>query len=604
MNNNNIDRLTKKCEKIREKLIEVVSKNGGHLGPNLGVVELTVCLNEVFDFSKDIVLFDVGHQSYVYKILTDREEKFSTLRLKGGLSPFMDPDESKYDNFISGHAGTALPAAVGFALANPDKKVVVVIGDASIANGHSLEALNYIGYKKLENIIIILNDNEMSIGKNIGYVSKLLERVILSKTYRSFRTEIKSLVNKIKANRIKEILERLEASLKNFLTPLYAIENLGFNFYGAVDGHNIENLLNILEKVKFSKEPTLILVKTQKGKGYSYAEKDKEKFHGISPFDIETGLVNKSLKTYSEVFGDKIVRLAEEDNSIFTLSAGMIKGTCLDKMDKKYPDRCIDTGIAEGFLVTFAAALAKSNKKPYVCLYSTFIQRAISQLIHDVSIQNLPVRFIIDRSGIVGQDGKTHNGLYDLSFFLTIENYTVLCPTSADELDEILELSKDFNSGPLVVRIAKDEAFEFKYNEKFEIGKWKEVKKGKDNLFIAMGTMLKEILEIKDQLAEKGIDGTIVSAASIKPFDEKYLKNEIKNYKNIFVLEETCARNSFSTAILEFLNDNKIDKKIHRISLTSAILSHAKRNEILLSEGLKGQKLIERIEDFIYAKEC
>ncbi|WP_022819994.1 1-deoxy-D-xylulose-5-phosphate synthase [Fusobacterium russii] len=598
-----IEKLSERCEEIREKLIDVVSKNGGHLGPNLGVVELTVSLNEVFDFSKDILLFDVGHQSYIYKILTDREERFTTLRCKDGISPFMDPSESQYDHFISGHAGTALPAAVGFAIANPDKKVIVVVGDASIANGHSLEALNYIGYKKIENIVVILNDNEMSIGKNVGYISKLLEKIILSKTYRNFRTEVKSLVNRIKANTIKEVLERLESSLKNFLTPLYVIESIGFNFFGAVDGHNLEDLLLVFKKIKKSKGPTLVVVKTQKGKGYSFAVEDKEKFHGIAPFDIKTGKTKKSnTKSYSEVFGEKIVRIAEEDNDIFTLSAGMIKGTCLDDFNKNFPERCIDTGIAEGFLVTLAAALAKSGKKPYACIYSTFLQRALSQLIHDVSVQNLPVRFVIDRAGIVGQDGKTHNGVYDLSLFLSIENFTVLCPTTSRELQQALDISKDFNNGPLVIRIAKDSVFELDVEQDLKIGKWKEIRKGNKNLFIATGSMLKEIVEINDKLIEKGISGTIVSAASVKPFDEEYLLNSIKNYDNIFILEETYMRNSFSTAILEFLNDNGINRNIHRLSLRRAIIPHAKREEILAEEGLKGENLIERIEEFIHGE--
>lgn len=598
-----IEKLSERCNEIREKLIDVVSKNGGHLGPNLGVVELTVSLNEVFDFSKDILLFDVGHQSYVYKILTDREEKFSTLRCKGGISPFMDPNESKYDHFVSGHAGTALPAAVGFAIANPDKKVIVIVGDASIANGHSLEALNYIGYRKLENIVVILNDNEMSIGKNVGYISKVLEKIILSKTYRSFRTEVKSLVNRIKANTIKEVLERLESSLKNFLTPLYVIESIGFNFFGAVDGHNLEELLLLFKKIKKSKGPTLVVVKTQKGRGYSFAVEDQEKFHGIGPFDIKTGKTKKSsVKSYSEVFGEKIVELGEEDNNIFALSAGMLKGTCLDAFNKKFSERCIDTGIAEGFLVTLAAALAKSGKKPYACIYSTFLQRALSQLIHDVSVQNLPVRFIIDRAGIVGQDGKTHNGVYDLSLFLTIENFTVLCPTTSKELKQALDISKDFDSGPLVIRISKDLIFDLEVEQDLKIGKWKEIKKGNKNLFIATGTMLKEIVEINDKLIEKGINGTIVSAASVKPFDEEYLLSSINNYDNIFILEETYMRNSFSTAILEFLNDNGINKNIHRLSLKNAIIPHAKREEILEKEGLKGQNLIERIEEFIHGE--
>lgn len=594
--------LTEKCKEIRKQLIEVVSKNGGHLGSNLGIVELTVCLNEVFNFKEDIVLFDVGHQAYVYKILTDREDKFHTIRKRGGLSPFLDPGESIYDHFISGHAGTALAAGVGFAIANPDKKVIVVVGDASISNGHSLEALNYIGYKKLDNILVIVNDNDMSIGENVGFISKFLKRVISSGKYQNFREDVKTFINRIKANRLKNTLERMERSLKGYVTPFYALESLGFRFFSVSEGNNIEKLLPMLRKAKNLKGPIILLVKTEKGKGYCFAEENKEKFHGIAPFNIETGNTYKSSVSYSEIFGNKILDLAREDKGIYTLSAAMIKGTGLDKFSKEFPERCIDTGIAEGFTVTFAAGLAKSQKKPYVCIYSTFIQRAISQLIHDVSIQNLPVRFIIDRSGIVGEDGKTHNGIYDLSFFLTIQNFTVLCPTTAKELEEALELSKDFNSGPLVIRIPRDSVFNIEDDKPLEIGKWKEIKKGSKNLFIATGTMLKLILEIHEELKNRGIDATVVSAASVKPLDENYLLNYIKEYDNIFVLEENYVKNSFATSILEFLNDNGINKLIHRIALDSAIIPHGKRDELLVEEKLKGESLIERIEEFVYGR--
>ena len=594
--------LTEKCKEIRKQLIEVVSKNGGHLGSNLGIVELTVCLNEVFNFKEDIVLFDVGHQAYVYKILTDREDKFHTIRKRGGLSPFLDPGESIYDHFISGHAGTALAAGVGFATANPDKKVIVVVGDASISNGHSLEALNYIGYKKLDNILVIVNDNDMSIGENVGFISKFLKKVISSGKYQNFREDVKTFINRIKANRLKNTLERMERSLKGYVTPFYALESLGFRFFSVSEGNNIEKLLPMLRKAKNLKGPIILLVKTEKGKGYCFAEENKEKFHGIAPFNIETGNTYKSSVSYSEIFGNKILDLAREDKGIYTLSAAMIKGTGLDKFSKEFPERCIDTGIAEGFAVTFAAGLAKSQKKPYVCIYSTFIQRAISQLIHDVSIQNLPVRFIIDRSGIVGEDGKTHNGIYDLSFFLTIQNFTVLYPTTAKELEEALELSKDFNSGPLVIRIPRDSVFNIEDDKPFEIGKWKEIKKGSKNLFIATGTMLKLILEIHEELKNRGIDATVVSAASVKPLDENYLLNYIKEYDNIFVLEENYVKNSFATSILEFLNDNGINKLIHRIALDSAIIPHGKRDELLVEEKLKGESLIERIEEFVYGR--
>ena len=596
-----VEELEKKAEEIRKILIETVSKNGGHLAPNLGVVELTLCLHKVFDFTKDKLLFDVGHQAYVHKILTDRGERFSTLRQRHGIGPFMDPKESSYDPYISGHAGTALSAGAGIAMADPDRKVVVVVGDASISNGHSLEALNNMS-GKLKNLIIILNDNEMSIGKNVGSLSKFFGKLMVSEKYMNLRDDIKNIISKLRiVNRVSSTLERVEFSVKNFFLPLSILESFGLKFLGVLDGHNINELLETFEKVKEMEGPIFIHIKTQKGKGYSFAEKDKEKFHGIAPFNMETGATTSKLKTYSSIFGEEMVKLGEEDENIYTISAGMVKGTGLGEFFQKFENRAIDVGIAEGHAVTFAGGLASMGKKPYVAIYSTFMQRGFSQLIHDISIQKLPVRFIIDRAGIVGEDGKTHNGLYDISMFTTIPNYTVIAPTTSQELVDALEISKDFNSGPLVIRIPRENEFFIENDEKFQIGKWKEIKKGKKNLFIATGSMLKEILNIDEKLKEKGIDGTIVSAGSIKPFDEKYLIDNLEKYDNIFVLEEAYEINSFGSSILDFVNNNGIDKKIYKIGIATPIIPHGKRDELLKEFGLRGENLIKRIEEKIDA---
>lgn len=595
-----VEELEKRAEEIRKILIETVSKNGGHLAPNLGVVELTLCLHKVFDFEKDKLLFDVGHQSYVHKILTGREERFSTLRQRNGIGPFMDPKESPYDPYISGHAGTALSAGAGIAMAAPDRKVVVVVGDASISNGHSLEALNNIG-SKLKNLIIILNDNEMSIGKNVGSLSRFFGKLMISEKYMNFRDDVKGIINKIRImNRVSNTLERMEFSVKNFFLPLSILESLGLKFFGVLDGHNIPELLETFNKIKDMEGPIFIHVKTQKGKGYVFAEKDQEKFHGIAPFDMETGSTISKVKTYSNIFGEEIVKLGEADEDIYVISAGMVKGTGLGEFFEKFPNRSVDVGIAEGHAVTFAGGLASMGKKPYVAIYSAFMQRGFSQLIHDISIQKLPVRFIIDRAGIVGEDGKTHNGLYDLSMFTTIPNFTVIAPTTSEELIEALELSKDFNS-PLVIRIPRENSFSLENDKKFEIGKWKEVKKGKENLFIAAGSMLKEILNIDGQLKERGIDGTIVSAASIKPFDEKYLLENLEKYDNIFVLEEAYEKNSFGSSIMEFINNKGINRLINKIAVSDGIIPHGKRGELLEEFGLKGENLIKRIEEKIDA---
>ena len=596
-----IEEINKKAKEVRETLIETVSKNGGHLSSNLGIVELTLCLHNVFDFSKDRLLFDVGHQSYVHKLLTGRDKKFSTLRQRGGIGPFTDPKESSADPFISGHAGTALSAGAGIAMASPEKKVVVVIGDASISNGHSLEALNNIGGNKLKNMIVILNDNEMSIGKNVGSLSRFFGKFMVSEKYMSLRDDIKGIIKKIKANKVSNTLERMEFSLKNFFLPLSMLESLGFKFFGVVDGHNAEELLSTLNKIKNMEGPIFIHVKTQKGKGYSYAEQDKEKFHGISPFDMKTGNTNSTVKTYSSIFGSEIVKLGEEDNDIYVICSGMVKGTGLGEFFKKFPTRAIDTGIAEGHAVTFAGGLATQGKKPYVAIYSTFLQRAYSQLIHDISLQNLSVRFIVDRAGIVGEDGKTHNGLYDLSIFLTIPNYTVLAPATSKELVEMLEFSKDFQEGPLMIRIPREVEYNIDKAKKFEFGKWHEIKKGKKNLFIATGSMLKEILDIEDRLKARGIEGTIVNASTLKPLDEKYLLDCVKEYENIFVLEEAYEKNSFGSSIMEFYNERDIDVRIRKIALKEGAIPHGKRSELLEEFGLRGENLIKRIEEKIDA---
>lgn len=598
-----VDEIKRKAQEIREVLIKTVSKNGGHLSSNLGIVELTLCLHKIFDFSKDRLLFDVGHQSYVHKLLTGRDKNFSTLRKRGGIGPFTDPKESEMDPFISGHAGTALSAGAGIAMAAPDKKVVVVIGDASISNGHSLEALNNIGGNKLKNIIVILNDNEMSIGKNVGSLSRFFGKFMVSEKYMNFRDDVKGIINKIKiANRVSNTLERMEFSLKNFFLPLSMLESLGFKFFGVLDGHNIEELLATLNKIKNIEGPIFIHVKTQKGKGYSFAELDQEKFHGISPFDMETGNTVSSSQTYSNIFGKEIVKLGEKDKDIVAICSGMVKGTGLGEFFKRFPERAIDTGIAEGHAVTFAGGLATQGKKPYVVIYSTFLQRAYSQLIHDISLQNLPVRFIVDRAGIVGEDGKTHNGLYDLSMFLTIPNYTVLVPGTSQELIEMLEFSKDFQSGPLVIRIPREVEYNIEIENKFEFGKWKELKKGNDNLFIAIGSMVKEILDIESKLKERGIDGTIVNASTIKPLDERYLLECVKKYKNIFVLEEAYEKNSFGSSIVDFYNERDIDTRVIKIALKQGAIPHGKRGELLEEFGLRGDNLIGRIEEKIDAR--
>lgn len=596
-----INKLQKESQEIRDTLVEITSKNGGHLAPNLGVVELTQSIVEVFDLPKDKLLFDVGHQSYVYKLLTGRKDKFKTLRTKGGIGPFSDPKESNFDFFIAGHAGSALSAGAGIAKANSEDKVIVVIGDASIANGHSLEALNNIG-ENLKNLIVILNDNEMSIGKNVGSLSKFFGKLMISNAYMNIRKDVRNVISKGKVgNQVKSVLERIEHSVKQFFLPSSISEVLGYQFLGVIDGHNLEELIKTLTVAKEMEGPVFIHVKTEKGKGYQLAEENKEKFHGISPFNPETGEVESGGRTYSNIFGSKLVELAESDESIYAISAAMVKGTGLGDFQNRFEDRCIDVGIAEGHGVTFSAGLAISNKKPYVAIYSTFFQRALDQLIHDVGLQNLPVRFIVDRAGIVGEDGKTHQGIHDINMFLSMPNYRVLAPTTGTELEEMLEFSKDFKDGPLAIRFPRGKAFELEgtLKNKFELGIWKEVRKGKKNLYLVTGAMLKEIVDIEAELLRRGLDGTIVNCSSIRPLDENFILNEFSKYENIFTFEDGYERGGFGNEVVRFLNEKKMKININIIALDSVAIPHGSRNVLLEDYGLRGKKLIERIEGSI-----
>ena len=598
----NIQELTERAKEIRELLTRTVSKNGGHLAPNLGVVELTMAIHRVFDSPTDKIIFDVGHQSYVHKILTGREENFHTIRKKGGLAPFSDPEESIHDQFISGHAGTALSAACGIAKTT-DSKVIVIIGDASICNGHSMEALNNMSREEAKNIIVILNNNEMSIGKNIGTFSNFLSKFMTSNIYKVLKKDIRGLIKVVNngkfGQKITSTLERAETSVKQFLSPLSISEIFGFNFYGTIDGHNFLELEDCFKKVKDEDGPIFIHVKTQKGRGYAFAEKDCEKFHGISPFDLETGVTAIGGESYSSVFGKKIVELGDENKNIHVISAAMVKGVGLGEFFKNFPERSKDVGICEGHAVTYAAGLAKGGKNPYFAVYSTFIQRGISQLIHDIALQNLSVKFIIDRAGIVGEDGKTHNGIYDVSFFITIPNFIIISPTTAQELREALEETVNINDKSVVIRYPRETAFNHYLPNRFKIGKWQEIKQGKETLIIATGTMLEEIIKIEELLEKKGIKATIVSAACIKPLDTLYIKDNFNNYKNIIVLEENYKINAFGHSIINYLNECGINKKISIIAIDNYKVPHGSRDLLMKELGLRGESLLEKIEGSI-----
>ena len=579
------------CGDIRSEIIEVVCKNGGHLGPNLGVVELSTALHYVYNSPVDKIVWDVGHQSYVHKMLTGRRDRFHTIRKRGGLGPFTDPNESIHDQFISGHAGSALSVSAGLAAANPDKNVAVVIGDASFANGTTLEALNDIN-GKLKNLTIIINDNEMSIGENVGAISGILNKVINSSFYLKLRKDLRYVLSRYNLTKpIVKPTERVEQSLRSIVTPGGFFNILGYDYIGPIDGHNLEKLIKILEEN--SKERTRVIhIKTKKGMGYDPAEADPESFHGIGPFDKNTGETIGKSQIYSDVFGAKMEEIFAADEKTVALSSGMIKGTGLKNVWKKYPERVHDTGMTEGHTVTFAAALAKEGLKPYVAIYSTFLQRAYSHLIHDVAILKLPVRFILDRAGVVADDGKTHQGIFDIAYLLTIPDIDIAAPTSKEEFSKILDMSLDIKK-PLAVRIPKDTPLDYEFPA-YEYVKWNKFSDGSRYMIIACGAMFAEIMKIKDKLDEK-IDAAIVSAAWIRPFDKEFINREFPKYEKVLILEDGIEKSGFGTEILEYVNDSDIDTKIIRKGIRQMFLPHGKRSELLNDENLTGESLLEDI---------
>lgn len=592
--NMSIKKLNNLAGDIRKLLIETISQTGGHLGPNLGVVELTIALHVVFDSPNDKFFWDVGHQSYVHKILTGRLDRFNTIRKRHGLGPFTSRSESIHDHFVSGHAGNALSAALGTAVGDKANKSVAIVGDASIANGISLEAINNISSLIPDNLVIILNDNEMSIGENVGVFSRGFRKIMNTTLYNEIKSDVEGAIRKgVIGNHMADLISRIEKSFKGFVSPGSILETFGFDYIGPIDGHNIGSLIEKLRLAKSCKKPIFIHIKTTKGKGYKPAEENMEKFHGISPFDIQTGATMPKSESYSKNIGDKLIELTYKDKNLVAISAAMVHGTGLSKFFKLFPDNSYDVGISEGHAVTFAAALAFTGKKVFVSIYSTFLQRAYDQLIHDVSIQNSPVKFILDRAGIVGEDGKTHHGIFDINYLLTIPNMIIIAPTSKEELQEAIEMAYNYNEGPIAIRIAKGGGFSLKSREKLQFGKWHEYQKGQKELIIATGSMLEEMTKIEKEFE----DATIVSAPFINPIDTEYLLNNVNKYEKITVLEEGVVNNGFGSKILEFLNDNNITKHINRIGLKQEFIPHGTRSELMSEFGLKGEKLIQRIKE-------
>ena len=595
-------------DELRTHTIETVSKTGGHLGASLGVVELTVALHYVFDTPKDKIVWDVGHQTYPHKIITGRKRKIHTLRKKNGLSGFTKRSESVYDPFGAAHSSTSISANLGIAVARDLQKksfdVISIIGDGAISAGMAFEGLNNFGHLG-KNSLIILNDNEMSIAKPVGAMSKYLVNLLSSKTYENIRDVVKNFTKRL-PNEVGNFAKKTEGYLKGYLTGNTLFEELGMNYIGPIDGHNLNLLIQLFQKYK-EKElhgPVFLHIITEKGKGYAPAENSNDKFHGVSSFDIQTGVQNKSKdKTYTSVVGETLLKLAKKDKRVTTITAAMPSGTGLDKFQKLYPDRFFDVGIAEQHAVTFAGGMATENLKPYVAIYSTFLQRAYDQVVHDIAIQSLPVRFLIDRSGFVGADGATHAGSFDLTYLCCLPNFIVMAPSSGEELKNMLNFSLSINNKPSAIRYPRDTVGEYNEKKSFEkitLGKGKIIQKGKKIAFLNLGTRLNQVKEASKLTKSKNkLQTTIIDMRFAKPIDTQLLKNLQKNH-DIFITIEENAVGGFSSQVNNFfLNQTKKQIKIHNFFMKDEFIDQSDIIDQYKQSGISPENIYKKISNYL-----
>ena len=584
---------------IRDFLVESVSKTGGHLASNLGAVELSIALHKVFDSPKDKLIWDVGHQTYVHKILTGRASGFSGLRQLDGMSGFPKSKESPHDIFDTGHSSTSISLGLGMAAARDlngeDYNVVSVIGDGAMTGGVAFEALNNVSSLNSK-MIVILNDNEMSISKNTGGFPKYLSKLRGSGKYVSIKSQIKKNVLKVPVigEGVVAGMKHARDSIKYAMIDGIMFEELGFKYFGPIDGHDIQELCETLELAKNYHKPVFIHVMTKKGKGYSKAEEHPDMFHVIGPFDMDTGLPLKksSLPSYSKVFGNKLCEMAGKDERVTAVSAAMIDGTGLEGFNKLFPKRMFDVGIAEGHAVTFAAGLAKAGLKPYVAVYSTFLQRAYDQIIEDVCLQELPVTFCIDRAGIVGADGETHHGIFDISYLRHIPNMTIMAPKDGDELEAMLEYSLQLD-GPCAIRYPRGSAETIGKTNKIQIGKSHHLKRGTDVEIWSVGTMAKIVLEAADILKSNGISASVINAEFIKPLDKEKLEKSASKYPLIVTVEDNMVSGGFGESVKEYLKGN--DLKVINVGWPDSFIEHGTADELYKKHGMDAKSIAERI---------
>lgn len=602
-----IDQLNQLAKELREYLIRVVSNTGGHLSSNLGVVELTLALHYCFNSPYDKLIWDVGHQTYIHKMITGRKEEIKTIRKLNGLSGFPKRIESEHDIFETGHSSTSISAALGFLKAREimqeNNYIVPIIGDGSMTGGMAFEALNNAG--RLDcNFIVILNDNQMSISRNVGGLSSYLDTIRTGTVYKEMKEEVEKALTRIPriGKEVVKVIRDVKSSIKQLVIPGMLFEELGFTYLGPVDGHNISALIKTLNQAKRLNEPVLIHVNTTKGKGFKPAELNPTKYHGTKPFFIKNGKAKKApcTDTYSKTLGDTLIDIASNDNKLVAVSAAMPEGTGLDKFARRYPDRFVDVGIAEQHAVTFAAGLASSGMKPVVALYSSFLQRAYDQVLHDVCMQKLPVVFAIDRAGLVGEDGETHQGIFDISFLNHMPNMTIVAPRNKAELQSMVRYAVDFADGPIAVRYPKGKAsLEFENNEEIVYGKSEIIKKGTKIAIIGVGTLTETVINASKSLEDEGIEPTIINARFIKPIDESLIDEIAKTHDYIFTVEENVISGGYGNNIIRYITDKDIETKVVCLGIKDDFVRHGTRNELIRLCELDEESIYNNIVSYI-----
>lgn len=605
-----ITELKELCSDIRQYMVDVISEIGGHFGGGLGTVELTVALHRVFNTPEDLIVWDTGHQAYPHKIITGRKEELKSIRQFGGISGFLKRSESEYDTFGAGHASTSISAALGMAVAQKydakKKKVIAVIGDGAMTGGMAYEAMNNSGVLKSD-LIVVLNDNNMSIAPNVWQISNYFTEIISHPEYNRFKGQVWDLTGKLDhfGDRLRRIAVRLESGIKAVITPGMLFEALGFRYFGPVNGHNVNQLVKLFEQVKSFKGPILIHAITEKGKGYKPAENDVQRLHAATPFNKITGKAIKSTSSapsYTKIFGEALVQLVQQNPKIVGITAAMPDGTGLDILRSKYPENYFDVGIAEEHAVTFSAGLATQGIIPVVAIYSTFLQRAFDHIIHDVALQHLHVVFVLDRAGLVGADGPTHHGTFDLTYLRLIPHMVIMAPKDESELRNMLYTATEYKSGPVAIRYPRGSAIGVQLSESFEkiaIGKGERLRTGNDIVFLAVGSMVQFAMKAAEALSNDGISSEVINMRFVKPLDESLLDEVADQHKKIITLEENTIVGGFGAAVLEYFSLKGYKHDLLRIGLPDEFVEHGTQAELYRLLEIDTEGIVKKTKQFL-----